>query len=147
RAPPHRRVPRRGRHEGTSSATRGSVVTRPAFAHSRSRTRRLGLIDVADPSTYRPAPGTIPESPGVYRFRDPHGRVIYVGKAKCLRSRLHSSSGDLWGLHPRTQRMVTTAASVDWLTVGAEVEAHHREYNWIKAYGPRFNVRYRDDKS
>ncbi|MFV2086778.1 excinuclease ABC subunit UvrC [Micromonospora sp. LOL_021] len=100
-----------------------------------------------DPSSYRPAPGTIPDSPGVYRFRDPTGRVIYVGKAKSLRSRLNSYFGDLWQLHQRTQQMVTTAASVDWVTVGSEVEALQLEYLWIKEYDPRFNVRYRDDKS
>ena len=102
---------------------------------------------MADPSTYRPAPGTIPEAPGVYRFRDPSGRVIYVGKAKNLRSRLSSYFGDTWNLHQRTQQMVTTAASVDWITVGTEVEALQQEYTWIKQYDPRFNVRYRDDKS
>jgi excinuclease ABC subunit C len=102
---------------------------------------------MADPSTYRPAPGTIPDAPGVYRFRDPTGRVIYVGKAKSLRSRLNSYFGDLWHLHQRTQQMVTTAASVDWVTVGTEVEALQLEYSWIKQYDPRFNVRYRDDKT
>jgi len=102
---------------------------------------------VPDPSTYRPAPGTIPDKPGVYRFRDPSGRVIYVGKAKSLRSRLNSYFADTWTMHARTQQMVTTAASVDWVTVGTEVEALQLEYNWIKEYDPRFNVRYRDDKS
>jgi excinuclease ABC subunit C len=102
---------------------------------------------VADPATYRPAPGEIPDSPGVYRFRDQHGRVVYVGKAKSLRSRLNSYFQDLAALHPRTQAMVTTASSVDWVTVGTEVEALQLEYSWIKEYDPRFNVRYRDDKS
>ena len=102
---------------------------------------------MADPSTYRPAPGTIPDAPGVYRFRDPTGRVIYVGKAKSLRSRLNSYFADPWTLHQRTRQMVTTAASVDWITVGTEVEALQQEYTWIKQYDPRFNVRYRDDKS
>jgi excinuclease ABC subunit C len=102
---------------------------------------------VADPSTYRPAPGTIPDAPGVYRFRDASGRVIYVGKAKSLRSRLNSYFGDLWHLHQRTQQMVTTAAAVDWVTVASEVEALQLEYSWIKEYDPRFNVKYRDDKS
>ena len=100
-----------------------------------------------DPSTYRPATGTIPEAPGVYKFRDPHGRVIYVGKAKSLRQRLNSYFADLAGLHPRTRQMVTTAASVEWTVVGTEVEALQLEYNWIKEFDPRFNVRYRDDKS
>ncbi|HEX5542769.1 MAG TPA: excinuclease ABC subunit UvrC [Micromonospora sp.] len=102
---------------------------------------------MADPSTYRPAPGTVPDAPGVYRFRDATGRVIYVGKAKSLRSRLNSYFGDLWQLHQRTQQMVTTATSVDWVTVANEVEALQLEYSWIKEYDPRFNVRYRDDKS
>lgn len=102
---------------------------------------------MADPATYRPAPGEIPDSPGVYRFADEHGRVVYVGKAKSLRSRLNSYFGDLAGLHPRTQQMVTTAASVQWTVVGTEVEALALEYSWIKEFDPRFNVKYRDDKS
>jgi excinuclease ABC subunit C len=102
---------------------------------------------VADPASYRPAPGSIPDSPGVYRFRDEHGRVIYVGKAKSLRSRLSSYFQDIVALHPRTQTMVRTAASVDWTVVTTEVEALQLEYSWIKQYDPRFNVRYRDDKS
>ncbi|MBN3456793.1 excinuclease ABC subunit UvrC [Mycobacterium sp. DSM 3803] len=100
-----------------------------------------------DPATYRPAPGSIPVEPGVYRFRDPHGRVIYVGKAKSLRSRLTSYFADIAGLAPRTRQMVTTAGSVEWTVVGTEVEALQLEYNWIKEFDPRFNIRYRDDKS
>lgn len=102
---------------------------------------------MADPSTYRPATGTIPEAPGVYKFRDTAGRVVYVGKAKSLRQRLNSYFADVAGLHPRTRQMVTTAASVEWTVVGTEVEALQLEYNWIKEFDPRFNVRYRDDKS
>ena len=102
---------------------------------------------MADPSTYRPSPGEIPEEPGVYRFSDGHGRVIYVGKAKSLRQRLNSYFADPAGLHPRTQQMVFTAASVQWTTVGTEVEALQLEYSWIKEFDPRFNVKYRDDKS
>jgi excinuclease ABC subunit C len=102
---------------------------------------------VADPASYRPAPGSIPESPGVYRFRDEHGRVIYVGKAKSLRSRLNSYFADFAVLHPRTQSMVHSAAAVEWTVVGTEVEALQLEYSWIKEFDPRFNVRYRDDKS
>jgi excinuclease ABC subunit C len=98
-------------------------------------------------SAYRPAPGTIPDEPGVYRFYDATGRVIYVGKAKSLRQRLNSYFADPWTLHPRTQQMVTTATKVDWTIVGTEVEALQQEYTWIKQYDPRFNVRYRDDKS
>jgi excinuclease ABC subunit C len=102
---------------------------------------------VADPTTYRPKPGEIPTDPGVYRFRDAHGRVIYVGKAKSLRPRLSSYFQDITALHPRTATMVTTAASVEWTVVRTEVEALQLEYSWIKEFDPRFNVKYRDDKS
>src|SRR4051794_255328 len=102
---------------------------------------------MADPSSYRPKPGQIPDSPGVYRFRDEHRRVIYVGKAKSLRQRLANYFQDLANLHPRTRTMVTTAASVEWTVVSTEVEALQLEYSWIKEYDPRFNVKYRDDKS
>lgn len=102
---------------------------------------------MADPTTYRPRAGEIPESPGVYRFRDAAGRVIYVGKAKSLRQRLNSYFADLASLHPRTQTMVTTAAGVEWTVVSTEVEALQLEYAWIKEFDPRFNVKYRDDKS
>ena len=100
-----------------------------------------------DPATYRPAPGSIPVEPGVYRFLDPHGRVIYVGKAKSLRSRLTSYFADISSLAPRTRQMVMTAGRVEWTVVNTEVEALQLEYNWIKEFDPRFNIRYRDDKS
>jgi excinuclease ABC subunit C len=102
---------------------------------------------VPDPSTYRPAPGAVPDEPGVYRFSDPTGRVLYVGKAKSLRSRLNSYFQDLSALHPRTFAMVTSAAKVEWTVVRNEVEALQLEYSWIKEFDPRYNVRYRDDKS
>ncbi|SFJ33192.1 Excinuclease ABC subunit C [Streptosporangium canum] len=102
---------------------------------------------VVGPASFRPSPGSIPESPGVYRFRGAEGRVIYVGKAKNLRQRLNSYFADFAGLHPRTQTMLTTAVDVDWTVVGTEVEALQLEYSWIKEYDPRFNVKYRDDKS
>jgi len=108
---------------------------------------RHNLVLVPDPATYRPKPGEIPVEPGVYRFRDPQGRVIYVGKAKSLRARLSNYFQDLSALHPRTMTMVTTAASVEWTTVSTEVEALQLEYSWIKEFDPRFNVKYRDDKS
>ena len=102
---------------------------------------------MADPSSYRPRPGEIPVDPGVYRFRDIDGRVIYVGKANSLRSRLSSYFQDISALHPRTRSMVTTGASVEWTVVANEVEALQLEYSWIKEFDPRFNVKYRDDKS
>ncbi len=107
---------------------------------------------MADPQrrsalSYRPKPGSIPTQPGVYRFRDARGRVIYVGKAKTLRARLSSYFQDIANLHPRTATMVTTAASVEWTVVRTEVEALQLEYSWIKEFDPRFNVKYRDDKS
>ena len=99
------------------------------------------------PQSYRPEPGSIPTQPGVYRFRDSRGRVIYVGKAKNLRARLSSYFQDVAHLHPRTATMVSSAASVDWTVVATEVEALQLEYSWIKEFDPRFNVKYRDDKS
>ena len=79
---------------------------------------------MADPHGYRPVLGAIPESPGVYRFRDQRGRVIYVGKAKSLRQRLNSYFADFASLHPRTQAMLTTAAGVDWTVATWEDDAH-----------------------
>lgn len=102
---------------------------------------------MADPKTYRPRPGSIPTDPGVYRFFDAFGNVIYVGKAKSLRQRLNSYFADPSSLHFRTQTMVRTAARVDWTVVANEVEALQLEYTWIQEFDPRFNVKYRDDKS
>lgn len=99
------------------------------------------------PDPLRPKPGEIPTEPGVYRFYDARGQVIYVGKARSLRPRLSSYFQDPAGLHPRTQSMVHTAARVDWVVVRNEVEALSLEYAWIKEFDPRFNVKYRDDKS
>ena len=90
-------------------------------------------------------PSDIPTSPGVYRWRDASDRVIYVGKAKNLKNRINSYFGN--DLHPRTQTMVSTARSLDWVTVRTETEALQLEYAWIKEFDPNFNVRYRDDKS
>jgi excinuclease ABC subunit C len=96
---------------------------------------------------YRPAPGSIPDQPGVYRFSDASGRVIYVGKAKSLRSRLNSYFADPANLLSRTRSMVSSAAKLDWTVVQTEVEALQLEYSWIKEFDPRFNIKYRDDKS
>jgi excinuclease ABC subunit C len=96
---------------------------------------------------YKPKPGEIPTNPGVYRFRDRDGRVLYVGKAKNLRSRLSNYFAPLSTLHERTRRMVLTAASVEWTVVATDVDSLQLEYMWIKEFDPPFNVRYRDDKS
>jgi excinuclease ABC subunit C len=96
---------------------------------------------------FRPDPGTIPTDPGCYLWRDRHGRVIYVGKAKNLRARLASYFQDVRQLHQRTRSMVETAASVEWIIVASDVESLHLEYNLIKQHRPRFNIRYTDDKS
>ncbi|MBD7957992.1 excinuclease ABC subunit UvrC [Microbacterium sp. Sa4CUA7] len=96
---------------------------------------------------YKPKPGEIPTNPGVYRFRDAAGRVLYVGKAKNLRARLSNYFAPLHTLHERTRRMVTSAASVEWTVVASDVDALQLEYMWIKEFDPPFNVRYKDDKS
>ncbi|MEC8761832.1 MAG: excinuclease ABC subunit UvrC [Actinomycetota bacterium] len=97
--------------------------------------------------SYRPAPGEIPTNPGVYRFRDDTGRILYVGKAKNLRARLSNYFAPLHTLHERTRRMVTTATGVEWTVVSSDVEALQLEYMWIQEFSPPFNVRYKDDKS
>lgn len=102
---------------------------------------------MADPRSYRPASGDIPTEPGVYRFRDEYGRVVYVGKAKNLRNRLNSYFAAPERLAPKTYAMVHTATSVEWTVVGSELESLQLEYTWIKEYKPRFNIAFRDDKS
>ncbi len=102
---------------------------------------------MADVLAYKPRPGEIPTDPGVYRFRDASGRVLYVGKAKNLRQRLSNYFAPLRTLHERTRRMVTTAASVEWTVVPTDVDSLQLEYMWIKEFDPPFNVRYKDDKS
>lgn len=102
---------------------------------------------MTDTVSYRPKAGEIPTSPGVYRFRDMAGRILYVGKAKNLRARLSNYFAPLTSLHERTRRMVTTASSVEWTVVGSELEALQLEFSWIKEFNPPFNVQFRDDKS
>ena len=97
--------------------------------------------------SYKPKAGEIPTEPGVYRFSDASGRVLYVGKAKNLRARLSNYFAPLHTLHERTRRMVTTAAGVQWTVVGSDFEALQLEYTWIKEFSPPFNVKFRDDKS
>ncbi|WP_251449533.1 excinuclease ABC subunit UvrC [Microbacterium sp. Marseille-Q6648] len=102
---------------------------------------------MADQLPYKPKAGEIPTNPGVYRFRDASGRVLYVGKAKNLRARLSNYFAPLRTLHERTRRMVLSAASVEWTVVATDVDSLQLEYQWIKEFDPPFNVRYRDDKS
>jgi excinuclease ABC subunit C len=102
---------------------------------------------VADPLSYRPKAGEIPTQPGVYRFKNDAGRVLYVGKAKNLRARLSNYFAPLHSLHERTRRMVTSASGVDWTVVGSDIEALQLEYTWIKEFDPPFNVKFRDDKT
>ena len=96
---------------------------------------------------FRPKTSDIPAKPGVYKWRDGEGRVIYVGKAKNLRNRLTNYFQPLYLLHPRTQTMVLTARSLEWTVVATELESLTLEYTWIKEFDPRFNVQFRDDKT
>jgi len=102
---------------------------------------------VSDTVSWRPKAGEIPTAPGVYRFRDDGGRVLYVGKANSLRARLANYFQPLRSLHERTRRMVLSASTVEWTVVGSEFEALQLEYTWIKEFDPPFNVKFRDDKS
>ena len=102
---------------------------------------------MSDALSYRPKTGEIPTTPGVYRFRDVSGRILYVGKAKNLRARLSNYFAPLHSLHERTRRMVTTATGVEWTVVGTEVEALQLEWMWINEFDPPFNVQFKDDKS
>ena len=96
---------------------------------------------------FRPKTSDIPAKPGVYKWRDGEGRVIYVGNAKNLRNRLSNYFQPLYLLHPRTQTMVLTARSLEWTVVGTELESLTLEYTWIKEFEPRFNIKLRDDKT
>lgn len=102
---------------------------------------------MAETVSWRPRAGDIPTEPGVYRFTDERKRVLYVGKAKNLRSRLSNYFAPLSSLHERTRRMVLSATNVEWTIVGNDFEALQLEYTWIKEFDPPFNVQYKDDKS
>ncbi len=102
---------------------------------------------MAQDLSFRPKTGEIPTAPGVYRFIDAAGRVLYVGKAKNLRTRLTNYFGPLNKLHERTQRMLLAASDVKWTIVASEYEALQLEFTWIKEFDPPYNVRFRDDKS
>ena len=119
--------------------------TRPAWSQVYAVSATSGQADRA--MVDRPPAGTIPDAPGSYQFKDREGRVIYVGKAASLRSRVGSYFQDPRGLAPRTAQMVAAAESVEWIQVRNEVEALMLEYSLIKQHRPRFNVRLRDDKS
>jgi excinuclease ABC subunit C len=97
--------------------------------------------------SFRPKTSEIPTNPGVYRFIDSNERVLYVGKAKNLRSRLTSYFGTFERLHDRTQRMLLAATDVKWTIVNTEYDALQLEFSWIKQFDPPYNVRFRDDKS
>ncbi|MEX2537771.1 MAG: excinuclease ABC subunit UvrC [Actinomycetota bacterium] len=95
----------------------------------------------------RPALGSVPDRPGVYLFRDGDGRVLYAGKARSIRKRLANYFGAPSSLIARTQALMATARRVEWVVVTGEVQALLLEYSLIQEHKPRYNVRYRDDKS
>ena len=105
------------------------------------------MTEVDTRASFRPAQGEIPTSPGVYRFSDRHGRVLYIGKAKNLRARLSNYFQPLHSLMPRTRRMLALAAKVDWTVVATDTESLVLEHTWITEYKPPFNVQFKDDKS
>jgi excinuclease ABC subunit C len=102
---------------------------------------------MANDLSFRPKSSEIPTDPGVYRFLDENGRVLYVGKAKNLRARLTSYFAPINTLQEKTRRMVLTARDVNWTIVKTEFEALQLEFTWIKEFNPPFNVRFKDDKS
>src|SRR5665213_692800 len=128
-------VPRRWPGRGIGGQAPGRTT------RDRPPTRHTGAVAT------RPHPGSIPDEPGSYQFVDTDGRVLYVGKAKSLRSRVNSYFQDPVNLAPRTAQMVAAADHVEWMVVGTEAEALLLEHNLIKRFQPRFNVRLKDDKS
>ncbi|WP_163200904.1 excinuclease ABC subunit UvrC [Bifidobacterium avesanii] len=130
--------------DGSAADSANGAVNDPA-ARAVNKNGAPLLGDSRD--LFRPKTGDIPAQPGVYKWRDGEGRVIYVGKAKSLRNRLTNYFQPLYLLHPRTQTMVLTARSLEWTVVGTELEALTLEYTWIKEFDPRFNVQFRDDKT
>ena len=98
---------------------------------------------MTDPASYRP--DSIPTEPGVYRFFNDKGGVIYVGKAKNLKNRLNSYFQK--NLLEKTYRMVNEAVRVDWTIVNTEIEALQLEFTWIKTENPKYNIQFKDDKS
>jgi excinuclease ABC subunit C len=122
--------------------------TGPGGRASSGMTGRVGSpTRGSDPKDWKPKSGEIPTQPGVYRFRDATGRVIYVGKAINLRQRLSNYFQPLRSLHQRTRHMVLSANQVEWTVVGSDFEALQLEYTWIKEFDPPYNVKFRDDKT
>jgi len=122
--------------------------TGPGGASSKGLTGTMGRpTRLSDPKDWKPKSGDIPTQPGVYRFRDATGRVIYVGKAINLRQRLSNYFQPLRSLHQRTRHMVLSASQVEWTVVGSDFEALQLEYTWIKEFDPPYNVKFRDDKT
>ncbi|MFD5600669.1 excinuclease ABC subunit UvrC [Leucobacter sp. NPDC058333] len=105
------------------------------------------MNDTDHRASFRPAQGEIPTSPGVYRFSDRHGRVLYIGKAKNLRARLANYFQPEYSLMPRTRTMLTIAAKLDWTVVATDTESLVLEHTWITEYKPPFNVQFKDDKT
>lgn len=106
------------------------------------------MIEAVDRrAEFRPAQGEIPTSPGVYRFSDRHGRVLYIGKAKNLRARLANYFQPLTSIAPRTRRMLALAAQLDWTVVATDTESLVLEHTWITEFQPPFNVQFKDDKT
>lgn len=122
--------------------------TGPGGRASSGMTGRVGRPEhLSDPKDWKPKSSEIPTQPGVYRFRDASGRVIYVGKAINLRQRLSNYFQPLRSLHQRTRHMVLSANQVEWTVVGSDFEALQLEYTWIKEFDPPYNVKFRDDKT
>ena len=122
--------------------------TGPGGASSKGLTGTMGRPSrLSDPKDWKPKSSEIPTQPGVYRFRDASGRVIYVGKAVNLRQRLSNYFQPLRSLHQRTRHMVLSANQVEWTVVGSDFEALQLEYTWIKEFDPPYNVKFRDDKT
>src|SRR5581483_1805205 len=134
---PVRRPPHDDERPGDREVGVESEAPAPGSRRSRAYNSRMSIE--------RPEPSQIPDRPGAYVFRDADGRAIYVGKARSLRKRLAT----YWGrpLHPRTEAMMAQATSVEWIVAHTEVDALMLEYNLIQRHRPRFNIRYRDDKS
>ena len=130
---------------GADGGTDGPDAATPDTATDVNANGAPLLGDTRD--LFRPKTSDIPAKPGVYKWRDGEGRVIYVGKAKNLRNRLSNYFQPLVLLHPRTQTMVLTARSLEWTVVGTELESLTLEYTWIKEFEPRFNIKLRDDKT